>query len=171
MINNRHTLVLNSNYVPIGIIDSRTAFMNVYAETVDLVSTYKDETFSSPNAQWAIPSIIRTKRYVKLPYHRAILTKRNVFKRDGHKCVYCGKEGSDASLTWDHIIPKSRKGKNTWENLVTSCFRCNNEKDNMTPDEMGWETPKAYQPHYLVVLNSFIKNTPPDWQPYLMVGT
>lgn len=171
MARNRHTLVLNSNYIPIGIMDARTAFKNVYTESVDLVAVYEGETFKSPNSEWQIPSIVRAKRYVNLPYKNAILTKKNVFRRDGYKCAYCGKPGNDATLTWDHVLPKSRGGKNTWENLVTACFKCNNEKDNFTPEEMGWDAPMTFHPHYLVTMSSFISKTPKDWIPYLMVGT
>lgn len=164
-------MVLNNNYIPIGVISSRTAFKNVYTEAVDLVATYENVTFKSPHAEWPVPSIIRSKKYIDLPFKRAVLTKRNVFKRDNYTCVYCGNMGTDKTLTWDHIIPKSRRGKNTWENLATACFKCNNEKDNLTLDELGWAAPVAFHPHYLVVMNSFVRNTPEEWKPYLMVGT
>jgi len=165
----KHTLVLNNNFMPIGVLDSRTAFKNVYSESVDLIESYEGEFFTSPGAKWPVPSIVRTKRYVNLPYRKAVLTKRNVFKRDNYTCVYCGEIGTDKSLTWDHILPKSRKGKNTWENLATACFKCNNEKDNMTPEEIGWVAPVAFHPHYLVTLKSFVRETPSGWGPYLMV--
>ena len=71
--------------------------------------------------------------------------RRNIFLRDGHKCGYCGKKGT----TIDHILPKSRGGKNTWENLVTACQSCNNRKRDRTPEEAGMTlltTPGVYDP-------------------------
>ncbi len=167
---NLYCLVLNSNYIPIGIVNAQTAFKKVYTDTVDLIKVYDGVVYRSPNSEWAVPSIIRSKRYVKLPYTRAVLTKRNIFKRDSYCCQYCGEYGNDKTLTWDHILPKSKNGKNTWENLVTSCVRCNREKDNLTLDELGWFTPNTYHPHYLMMMNSFVKETPEEWKPYLMVG-
>lgn len=171
MAKSLHTLVLNSNFMPIGIMDSKDAFLNVFTEKVDMVEVYEGEFLHSPGAAWPVPSIIRARKYVDLPYKRAILTKKNIFKRDGYKCQYCGSKGTDRTLTWDHILPRSRKGPNTWENLTTACFKCNNEKDNFTPEEMGWDRPRTFHPHYLVTLNSFVKRTPEEWLPYLMVGS
>lgn len=65
------------------------------------------------------------------------LTNRALFRRDGHLCLYCGGEFKHADLTRDHIIPMSRGGIDSWENVVTACYRCNNHKGNRTPEEWG----------------------------------
>lgn len=65
------------------------------------------------------------------------LTNRALFRRDGHLCLYCGEQFKHALLTRDHIIPMSRGGSDCWENVVTACFRCNNQKGNRTPEEWG----------------------------------
>lgn len=71
----------------------------------------------SQNFPW--PSVIRLNAYIKVPYKKIILTRRNILKRDGHKCVYCGR--GDLTLTIDHIIPKSKGGDESWENLAAAC--------------------------------------------------
>ena len=68
------------------------------------------------------------------------LTNRALFRRDGHLCMYCGEQFKHAQLTRDHIIPMSRGGGDNWENVVTACFRCNNQKGNRTPEEWGGRT-------------------------------
>lgn len=81
------------------------------------------------------PTIIRLNKWVYIPHRKSMpLTRHNIYKRDGHACAYCG---SGKTLTLDHVVPKSRGGKNTWENLVTCCAKCNGKKDNMTPQEAG----------------------------------
>ncbi|NOZ54987.1 MAG: HNH endonuclease [Gammaproteobacteria bacterium] len=65
------------------------------------------------------------------------LTNRALFRRDGHVCLYCGEQFRHANLTRDHIIPMSRGGTDNWENVVTACFRCNNQKGSKTPEEWG----------------------------------
>lgn len=65
------------------------------------------------------------------------LTNRALFRRDGHICLYCGQHFQAASLTRDHVLPMSRGGRDSWENVVTACFRCNNLKGNKTPEEWG----------------------------------
>lgn len=65
------------------------------------------------------------------------LTNRALFRRDGHICLYCGEQFTQMDLTRDHIIPMSRGGSDNWENVVTACYRCNNQKGNRTPEEWG----------------------------------
>ena len=65
------------------------------------------------------------------------LTNRALFRRDGHICLYCGEKFRTLLLTRDHVLPLSRGGRDSWENVVTACFRCNNQKGNKTPEEWG----------------------------------
>jgi len=164
----KYTLVLNNNYIPIGIVDSRRAFKNVYTDAVHLISTYKDGSFRSTTQDWEIPSVIRSRNFVKLPFTKSTLSKQNILKRDNHTCVYCGST-EKSKLTVDHVLPRSRGGKNSWTNLVACCFSCNNLKDNKTPAEMGWDHPNPQHPHYLVLMNSFTSHIPDEWKDYLFV--
>lgn len=149
-------------------MNSREAFKNVYTESVDLVSSYKGVKLHSPNAEWDIPSVIRSKRYVRLPFTKSTLSKENIFKRDRFTCKYCGCTDK-RTLTIDHITPRSNGGKNTWENLVTSCYSCNNTKGSRSLEELGWERPPTGHPHYLLIMSKFITNIPNDWRDYLFI--
>lgn len=85
------------------------------------------------NNQIPLPAVIRLLNYVVVPYSVIPLNRKNVLHRDAYTCQYCAKKAS--TLTVDHIIPKSRGGKNSWDNVVAACLRCNNKKANRTPRE------------------------------------
>ena len=82
-----------------------------------------------------IKSIISLKGKFKFDRRQVALTNTNLFARDLHICGYCGRFTTDEKMTRDHIVPKSRGGKDTWENLISACKKCNNHKDNRTPEE------------------------------------
>ncbi len=112
------------------------------------------------------PSIIRLNNYIHVPYQRIILTRKNIIKRDGHRCAYCGQR--DESLTIDHILPKSRGGGDSWENLTACCVRCNNKKGNRTPEEAGMPlrlTP--YTPNHIMFILKDAGNVDQAWKPFL----
>ena len=79
------------------------------------------------------PTVIRLRQFVRIPFKELPLTRRNVFQRDHHTCQYCGYRGDKLSI--DHVIPRSRGGQDTWENVTTACIRCNVRKGNRTPKE------------------------------------
>jgi 5-methylcytosine-specific restriction endonuclease McrA len=80
-----------------------------------------------------LPTVIRLRNFVKLPYKEITLSRRNVLHRDDYTCQYCGVKRHD--LTIDHILPRSRGGKDSWDNVTTACLRCNVKKGNRTPKE------------------------------------
>lgn len=89
---------------------------------------------SAGGESFRLPKTMMVKKYVK---HKARFTpsRRNIFLRDEYKCRYCSADLASDELTIDHILPRSRGGKNTWQNLATSCFECNSTKGNKTPEE------------------------------------
>jgi len=90
------------------------------------------------------PLIIRLLSYVKFKNRGVRLNRKRIYKRDNNQCVYCG---SEKNLTIDHIIPRSRGGKNTWTNLITCCSSCNLKKANKTPEEANMKMRyRAYEP-------------------------
>jgi 5-methylcytosine-specific restriction endonuclease McrA len=92
------------------------------------------------------------------------VSRRGVLRRDNHRCGYCG----SAASTIDHVMPRSRGGKDTWENLVACCLRCNNLKGDRTPAEMNWNlqlNPRA--PHGMTWLVRGIERAQPDWEEFL----
>lgn len=161
------TLVVDSSYIARSIISTERAFVISYKGNADIVAEHP-ETFGLVNPKLEInkPSIIRVHTYVNINFQKVALTRDNVFKRDGFECVYCG-DDNKKTLTLDHVIPQSKGGPNTWDNLVTACKRCNNEKADLTLKEYGKEIPKPQRPHYLMLLKK-TNYIPDEWKPYLL---
>lgn len=91
----------------------------------------------SPSLHLIVPRVVRLLTYDKLPKHDVKLTRKSLYERDRHVCQYCGDKFKTEDLNIEHIMPKSRGGQNSWENLVTACIDCNRKKGNRTPDEAG----------------------------------
>jgi 5-methylcytosine-specific restriction endonuclease McrA len=128
-------LVLNADfrplsYYPLSLWPWQDVIKAVFLERVDVVSTYEQKV-RSPSFEMRLPSVVSLKRYVTQDRPPAF-TRFNLFLRDGFSCQYC-REGED--LTFDHVIPRSRGGRTTWENIVTACARCNLAKGGRTPHE------------------------------------
>ncbi|GAB2692229.1 HNH endonuclease [Thalassiella azotivora] len=136
------TLVLNAGYEPLAVVSFRRAVVLVLAGKAVLLAE-DDPPVVSGSLTVPRPAVIVLSRYVRMPYGRvATVSRRGVLRRDAHRCAYCGR----SATTVDHVLPRSRGGRDTWENLVACCVRCNNTKGNRTPEEMGWRllvTPKA----------------------------
>jgi 5-methylcytosine-specific restriction endonuclease McrA len=122
-------LVLNASYEPLNITSWRRAAILMIkgkAEQIEHNGKYLYRDFPSP-------TVIRLRHYVIVPYREIPLTRRNILNRDSHCCQYCGYTGDD--LTLDHVIPRSRGGVDSWENLTSACMRCNVRKGSRTPKE------------------------------------
>jgi 5-methylcytosine-specific restriction endonuclease McrA len=87
------------------------------------------------SGNFPLPTVIRLRTYVKIPYKEISLSRRNVLHRDNYTCQYCGERRHD--LTIDHIFPRSRGGGDSWENVAAACLRCNVKKGDRTPKEAG----------------------------------
>lgn len=163
----RQTLILNQSYEPIAFTEVERAFSLMWVGKADLVEKW-EAPLKSPNGEWDRPAVIRLRKGTRFNRHRTVeMTRKNIFRRDGHRCAYCG---SHDNLTVDHIIPRSRGGLNRWENVITACHRCNNMKDNKTPEEMGWTLPhKPLRPHYVIFLGHGLRKIHDVWRPYLYV--
>jgi len=100
-----------------------------------------------------VPLVIRLVRYVRIPRRLTLpLSRRTVLARDHYTCQYCGKQGSKSSLTVDHVLPRWRGGKNTWDNVVAACVACNQRKGGRTPVEAGLRLRSIpRQPRYVAV--------------------
>lgn len=121
-------LVLNASYEPLNITSWRRATVLVIKGKAEQIE--HNGKMLSPG--FPLPTVIRLRGYVQVPYKEIPLTRRNVLHRDGHACQYCGFKDD---LTIDHVLPKSRRGQDTWENVVAACVRCNIRKGNRTPQE------------------------------------
>lgn len=143
-------LVLNADfrplsYFPLSLWSWQDAIKAVFLDRVNIVSEY-DRAVHSPNFTMQLPSVIALKEYIPLSRSPAF-TRFNVFLRDRFSCQYCGGPFPTQELTFDHVIPRSRGGMTTWQNVVTACSACNLRKGNMMPRAASMEPLQApFQP-------------------------
>ncbi len=146
-------LVLNQDYQAISVCTAERAFILVFLNKAEMVCDMKAKVLRSMTKNFAYPSIIRLRRFVNLPYKKVALSRQNIFKRDGFKCVYCA---SREHLTLDHVIPRSKGGRDSWHNLVSACQKCNTEKGDRTPEEAEMRmSHKPFRPSFIMYLREF----------------
>ena len=140
---NKAVLVLNASFEPVSITRAKNALKLLVKGAAVTEEDYGIEVYPG----FPLPCVIRLRNYKKIPIRISILTRSNIYARDRHLCQYCGaKEGSTeivngkpqkVVLTLDHILPESRGGPFTWDNLVACCRRDNTKKGDRTPEEAG----------------------------------
>lgn len=165
----QNVLVLNSSFEPLHTTSVERAICMI-VRGVAVPELNEDRSFRSPKSEFKIPSVIRLTNYINVPSRSYKLSKRNIFIRDNFQCQYCLKYFSQFSLTVDHVMPASRGGKTSWDNLVAACKKCNNKKDNKTPEEAGMplrNNPKhnTALSHRIILRNLCSKNE--KWAPYV----
>ena len=137
-------LVLNSDYTPLNVTSVRKGFVLVIKGKAEVIKQ-DVENLTSSVAEFVKPLIIRLLKYVRFRTRGLKLNRKRIYKRDNNECVYCG---SQRNLTIDHVIPRSRGGKNSWTNLVTCCRSCNLKKADKTPEEANMKMKfKPYEPN------------------------
>lgn len=145
----RQVLILNAAWEPCSITTARRA-MTLIAKGAAIVQEPSKDFMRSGHMAFPLPSVIRLLTYRHVPRYNRAVSRKSIFLRDAHRCQYCLKEFVASKLTLDHVIPKSRSGKNSWENLCTACFSCNNRKGDRTPEEAGMVLamrPKPFSMH------------------------
>lgn len=130
-------LVLNADYrplsyFPLSLWPWQDAIKAAFLDRVSIVAEY-DAEVHSPSIAMKLPSVVVLRDYVK-PARYPAFTRFNLFLRDQFSCQYCGAGGE---MTFDHVVPRSRGGRTTWENVVAACGRCNLKKGNMTVRQAG----------------------------------
>jgi 5-methylcytosine-specific restriction endonuclease McrA len=160
----RSALVLNATYEPLSVVPARRAACLVLASKADIVED-DGSSIHAPSMSMPTPLVIRLRYVVRVPYHRrAALSRRALFARDDHRCQYCG--GAADSI--DHIVPRSRGGPHTWENVAAACRPCNLRKRDRTPDEAQMRLarqPRAPKELAWVLVSA--SRVPEAWKPYL----
>lgn len=164
-----HVLVLNQDYRALTICSVQRATILILLQKAELVSAEQNRYVRSPSRAVPWPSVVRLRAYVSIPYKKITLTRKNVMRRDRHRCQYCGDRDK---LTIDHVMPRSRGGRDTWENLVTACVPCNNRKGNRTPDEARMTlSRKPFRPSHVMFIRDFVGGSlDEDWKPYLFLA-
>jgi 5-methylcytosine-specific restriction endonuclease McrA len=127
-------LVLNATYEPLCVVPVRRAVVLVLTDKAVSVAD-GDGFLRSAEAAYAAPAVVRLTRFVRVPYRAQVaLTRKAVFARDSGRCAYCGK----GATTIDHVVPRSRGGRHSWDNVVAACSRCNHLKADRTLSDLGW---------------------------------
>ena len=164
----KSVLVLNQNYVPISICSAKKAVILILLEKAQMLERYKLEIHSI-NFEIPYPSVIRLNTFVRKPFKKVSLNRKNIFKRDKNRCQYCGK--NHQAMTIDHLIPKSAGGKDTWENLVCACIKCNGKKGDRTPEQSGMKLLKIpKKPSHLFYLQHLSGTADHTWNDYLFMN-
>ena len=177
-------LVLNKSYQPVRITDARQGFTMLYlgraraldrnfepldfGDWVSTPATQDDDAIGTPGGQVRVTRVLLLTHYNHVPRVPVRLSRRNIYLRDNHTCQYCGARPGVKELNLDHVIPRSRGGGSTWENLVTSCRPCNHKKGRYTPEEANMPlTKKPRRPGWTLALRSYAKRRFAEWEPFL----
>ncbi len=160
----RRALVLNASYEPLSVVSARRATVLVLSDKADTVSA-SGTALRSERLVVEVPSVVRLRTYVRVPFgRRAALNRRGVFTRDGGRCQYCGARADSI----DHVVPRSRGGPHTWENVVAACRPCNvSKRDRLLADTSMHlrSVPRAPTGHAWVAVS--VGTVPADWHEFL----
>ena len=165
---NAHVLVLNQDFSALTVCSVQRAVILVHLHKADVVEALPRRRMRSTSVSLPWPSIVRLRYYVRVPYRGIMLSRKNILRRDGHACQYCG---TRERLTVDHVLPKSRGGTDTWKNLVAACIRCNNRKGNRTPEEAGLSLRRSpFRPSHVMFIRDYVGTLEETWKPYLFMN-
>jgi len=163
-------LVLTPWFQPHSIAAWHESVTAVLTRKATVLEEY-DSEIRSPSLTLRTPAVIVLRKQLSRVKHDVKFSRRNVYARDGHECQFCGCAFEARELTYDHVLPRCRGGRTTWENIVTSCKKCNERKSNRTPQEAGMRLlshpvrPKSLPLSATVFV--LPKHVPEVWAPYL----
>jgi 5-methylcytosine-specific restriction endonuclease McrA len=162
-------LVLNASYEPINVCAARRAIVLVL-KGVAMTEEINGHFLHSSRLAMRVPSVIRLLEYRRIPHQTRALSRKNILTRDRNTCQYCGVVLHSSDLTLDHVIPRSRGGTSTWENLVACCHECNRKKGNKLPQECGMKPmrePRPFNLHTSRHLMRMMGRSDSKWRKYL----
>jgi len=162
-------LVLNASYEPINVCAARRALVLVLKGVASTEESAASQIHSSRHTM-RVPSVIRLLEYRRIPHQTRALSRKNILMRDRYTCQYCHRTLPASELTLDHVVPRSRAGETSWENLVACCHLCNNRKGNRTPEEAGMRLARAPRPFSLHTsrhLMRLLAKSDEQWRKYL----
>ncbi|RLB12093.1 MAG: HNH endonuclease [Deltaproteobacteria bacterium] len=165
---NTHVLILNNSFQPVHVCHARRALVLVMRGKAEVVEYYENAFIHSVSRAFQLPCVVRLRIYIQPNRRTVALTRRNIMRRDGYRCQYCGSKAEP--LTTDHIIPRSMGGEDSWENLVTACVRCNNKKGNRTLEAAGMTLlSKPKRPAFYSFIRFYHPHSLDKWRPYLFM--
>lgn len=189
-------LALNRNFAAVHVLSVRRAFCLIFKELAEVIhveagrfvgydfdnwremseyrtslgeATEHDDFIRAVNFDIQVPRIIRLLRYDRLPRNAVKFNRRNIFLRDEHRCQYCGRHFTSTRLSLDHVLPRSRGGPDTWENVVCACLNCNVRKGGRTPAEAGMKLmrPPVKPPRSPLICRHLSQQKYEMWQTFL----
>jgi 5-methylcytosine-specific restriction endonuclease McrA len=182
---NTKVLVLNRSYLPVHVTSVKRAFALLYqgvarvvdeqyrtfdfASWRDLAIEVHHEHIGLVGGCIRVPRVLLLLAYERVPKRHVRFSRFNIYARDGNTCQYCGKRFARAELNLDHVVPRSRGGISTWENVVCSCHACNRRKGGRTPDEAGMMLiKKPHRPQWTPLSSdTFSLRRHHEWMPFL----
>ena len=161
--------MLNQGYEPISICSIKKAIILLFLTKAEMVEVKRGKFIHSVSRAYPYPSVIRLSALIRVPFKKIELSRKNILRRDNYRCQYCGCRAV-GELTIDHIVPRSRAGTDSWENLVAACVKCNNKKGNRTLEEAGFKLlNQPRRPHHLLFLKQYMGRVEDSWKPFLFM--
>jgi 5-methylcytosine-specific restriction endonuclease McrA len=152
-----------------SVVNVKKAIGLIFLGKAELVEAREGRVLRSVSMAYPFPSIVRLAMFVRVPFKKIILSRKNILRRDGYRCQYCGR--SDIPLTLDHVHPVSRGGEDSWENLVCACVDCNNRKGDRMPEEAKMPLRRLpIRPNHVTFIRHFVGAVDERWKPYLFLN-
>lgn len=163
-------LVLNATFEPLNVIPLRRAILLLLKEKAEVVEA-TNARLRAERVDLTVPSVIRLVTYVPVPPRLPLpVSRRTVLARDNYTCQYCGGQPGKTQLTIDHVVPRSRGGGTTWDNVVAACGPCNRRKGNRTPDQANFVLlSQPARPRYLAFVMLSERGRHDAWEKYLSI--
>jgi len=157
-------LLLNTTFEPLAVLNLRRALKLLFSKKA-LPIEESNMIVHTVNKQIIIPSVIQITYFIRKPFTRPKFSKKAIFMRDSGRCQYCGTYTHKPTI--DHIIPKSKKGKNDWVNVVTACPECNNKKGDRTLKEAKMDLIRhPFEPKFIIYSLSISQSKLKHWEKY-----
>jgi 5-methylcytosine-specific restriction endonuclease McrA len=164
-----HTLLLATSFEPLKVISWKKAVTLLYLNKVEVIESY-ERVVRSPSTEFTLPAVVKLLHSVPRRQHKVKFSRQNLFFRDNYICQYCHQPHPSHMLTYDHVVPRSKGGKTTWTNIVTSCIPCNLKKGNRLPHAASLRLLRPpEEPRWLPTLSLAIRkeSVPRVWHDYL----
>ncbi|UCC43484.1 MAG: HNH endonuclease [Candidatus Zixiibacteriota bacterium] len=164
----KSVLLLNQNYEPLSICSAKRAIVLMFQGKAEMIEANDGLKIRTVSQSFSLPSVVRLWQYRRVPFKRIMLTRKNIIMRDKHRCQYCG--ATKGAMTVDHVIPRTRTGKDVWENMVCACVRCNNKKGDRTPLEANMKLiKKPVRPTHITLIQRHVTDPDHRWRQYLFM--
>jgi 5-methylcytosine-specific restriction endonuclease McrA len=162
-------LFLDQSYRPLRVEPWQHAITDLFLGKVEVVEYSRDRTIQGVGRTHRMPAVVRLLRSFRRDRIRIKFSRLNIYARDAFTCQYCAVRKATEDLTFDHVMPRSRGGRTTWENIVTCCVDCNAEKADRTPDQAGMRLlARPRKPQFLpaITVKMDARQIPEEWRGY-----